>query len=124
MADNFRRFRTGPDPFGRAWDVEFRWLQTGTSIRHSDTIDVKFIIATSEEPWQERVIALRHPDLLNLSTRTGQALTDPWCMKLAALHLKQMIETGEDQEKTLVTVPFAELERHAGQLLGAATAKP
>ena len=90
MSETYRRFEAGPDPFGRRWHVEFRWLQTGISIRHADTVDVKFIVWTREtpeqggEPKQERVIALQHADLLALSAKTGHALTDPWCLKLAA----------------------------------------
>lgn len=111
MAENFRRFQAGPDPFGRTWEVEFRWLQTGISIRHADTVDVKFVVWTEGEPKQEKVIALSHPDLLALAARSGHPLTDAWCMKLAALHLKHMFESGEDLEKTLVTLSAAELER-------------
>ena len=107
---NYRMFDAGPDPFGRTWHVEFRWLQTGISIRHADTVDVKFIVSTEGEPPQERVIALRHPDLLALSQKTGHPLTDAWCLRLAAMHLKHMIQTGEDMEKILVTVPMHELE--------------
>ena len=113
MADNFRRFEAGPDPFGRTWEVEFRWLQTGISIRHADTVDVKFVIWTRDEPKQERVIALPHPLLLALGDKTGHALTDGWCLKLAASHLRHMIESGEDLEKPLVTLGEAELERAA-----------
>jgi|SRR5271165_1610165 len=116
MIQNFRRFEAGPDPFDRRWQVEFRWLQTGISIRHADTVDVKFEVSTVDEPKQERVIALRHPDLLALSGKTGHPLTDAWCMKLAALHLQHMIQSGEDIEKTLVTLSAAELERCAAQL--------
>jgi hypothetical protein len=112
--ENFRRFTAGPDPFGRKWEVEFRWLQTGISIRHADTVDVKFILWTEGEERQEKVLALRHPDLLALSAKTGHALTDPWCLKLAATHLKHMIESGEDLEKTLVTLSPGDLERAAG----------
>jgi hypothetical protein len=118
MIPNFRSFDAGPDPFGRTWHVEFRWLQTGISIRHADTVDVKFEVSTTGEPTQERVVALRHPDLLKLSKSTGHPLTDPWCLKLAGLHLKRMIQTGEDIEKTLVTPSLAELEKYtavAGQ---------
>ena len=116
MIQNFRLFEAGPDPFGRTWQVEFRWLQTGISIRHADTVDVKFEVATIDEPKQERVIALRHPDLLALSKSTGHALTDPWCMRLAGSHLEHMILSGEDIEKTLVTVSAADLSRYAQQL--------
>jgi hypothetical protein len=117
MVDNFRRFEAGPDPFGRTWEAEFRWLQTGISIRHADTVDVKFVIWTNDhanpEPKQEKVLALPHPALLALSEKTGHPLTDGWCLMLGARHLKFMIETGEDLEKTLVTLAPHDLERAA-----------
>jgi hypothetical protein len=117
MAENFRRFEAGPDPFGRTWEAEFRWLQTAISIRHADTVDVKFVIWTQDqtnaEPKQEKVLALPHPALLVLAQETGHALTDGWCLKLAAQHLKFMIETGEDLEKTLVTLAPHDLDRAA-----------
>jgi hypothetical protein len=113
MPENFRRFQAGPDPFGRLWEVEFRWLQTGISIRHADTVDVKFLLWTEGEPRQEKVIALPHPALLALSQETGHPLTDPWCLKLAATHLIGMIESGEDLEKTLVTLSPADLRGSA-----------
>jgi hypothetical protein len=116
MPDIARRFQAGPDPFGRTWEVEFRWLQTGISIRHADTVDVKFILWTEGEEKQEKVIALPHPALIELSRETGHALTDPWCMRLAARHLVYMIESGEDLEKTLVTVPLPALRRLAQAL--------
>ncbi len=114
MPENFRFFEAGPDPFGRTWQVEFRWLQTGISIRHADTVDVKFIIWTEDEPKQEKVLALPHPALLALSEQSKHELTDGWCLKLAAMHLKYMIESGEDLEKTLVTLLPQDLERAAG----------
>ena len=120
MVENIRRFQAGPDPFGRTWEVEFRWLQTGISIRHADTVDVKFVVWTEgpqdKEEKQEKVIALPHPLLLTLSTETGHALTDPWCIRLAARHLKYMIESGEDLEKTLITLSLPALQRAAGNL--------
>lgn len=116
MQDNFRRFDAGPDPFGRVWRVEFRWQQNGITIRHADTVDVKFYIQTEGEPKQERIVALNHPYLLKLSAASGHPLTDAWCLKLAALHLKHMIETDEDMEKTIVTAAYADLERHASLL--------
>src|ERR1043166_4708549 len=114
MSENSRRFEAGPDPFGRTWQVEFRWLQTGISIRHADTVDVKFVIWTEDEPKQERVVALPHPDLLALSAGSGHPLTDAWCLRLAANHLRYMLESGEDMEKTLVTLSRADLDRAGG----------
>jgi hypothetical protein len=119
MPENFRRFQAGPDPFGRVWEVEFRWLQTAISIRHADTVDVKFAVWTEGEDKQEKIIALPHAQLLALSAETGHPLSDPWCLKLAANHLKYMIESGEDLEKTLVTLAPADLERAAGALQAA-----
>ena len=37
-------------------------------------------------------------------------------MRLAARHLKYMIESGEDLEKTLVTLSLPALQRVAGDL--------
>ena len=91
--------------------MEFRWLQTAISIRHSDTVDVKFVLWTEGEPKQEKVIALPHADLLALSKSTRHPLTDSWCLKLAGEHLRYVIESGEDLEKTLVTPSPADLER-------------
>lgn len=116
MLENFRDFTVGPDPFGRTWQVYFRWLQTGISIRHADTVDVKFGVSTEGVPSEERVIALPHPALLALSQKMDHPLTDTWCLKLAAMHLEHMLETGEDMEKTLVTVQAAEMEAYAREL--------
>lgn len=110
MIDNYRLFDAGPDPFGRTWQVEFRWQQTAISIRHSDSVDVKFQIRCGEDV-QEKVIALMLPVLMALAAKTGREITDAWCMKLAALHLKQMIETDKDMDKTLVTASAGDLAR-------------
>jgi hypothetical protein len=114
MIENFRRFEA-TDPFGRTFTAEFRWQQNGISIRHSDTVDVKFQLLRGED-IEEKVIALPHPDLLALSKRADRALTDAWCMKLAALHLREMIETDRDMDKVLVTPGVADLERYASIL--------
>ncbi|MGH9631563.1 MAG: hypothetical protein ACRD7E_24925 [Bryobacteraceae bacterium] len=122
MIENFRRFEVGPDPFGRTWLVEYRWQQTAISIRHSDSVDVKFQLM-HEEDVQEKVIALMHPILLVVSRKANRPLTDPWCMKLAALHLKYMIETDTDMDKTLVTPSLEELEEYNKLLEQAAPAR-
>ena len=123
MLENFRQFQAGPDPFGRAWQVHFKWLQTGISIRHADTVDVKFAASPEGEPFVERIIALPHPVLLAVSDKVGHRLTDAWCLKIAALHLKHMIESGEDFEKTLVTPLPEEIDRYARQLQDVLAAK-
>lgn len=116
MLDQSRLFEAGPDPFGRMWKVQFRWLQTAISIRHADTVDVKFLITSEGGAPQEKVIALLHPALLELCAANGHKLTDPFCRRLAAAHLKHMIETSEDMDKTLVTVSREELAAYDRQL--------
>lgn len=118
MSDAARLFQAGPDPFGRMWNVQFRWLQTGISIRHADTVDVKFFLTPDGGRTEEKVIALPHPDLLRLTVQRGRKLTDPFCMRLAAAHVKQMIETSEDMDKTLVTLSAEELRGYDQQLHG------
>lgn len=109
---NFRQFELGPDPFGRKWQVLFKWLQTAISLRHSDTVDAKFVLQ-SEDARMEKQIAMGHADLLELSRRTGHEMSDAWCSRLAAEHLKHMIESGEDLDKDLVTPRLDELAEHA-----------
>lgn len=109
MLRNFRSFEAGPDLLGRTWRVEFLWIQNAIAIRHSDTVDVKFALRCGEQ-HQTKVIALPHPLLIELSSKAGRPITDPWCIRLAAEYLKQMIEAGEDLEKPLVTVRPERLE--------------
>jgi lantibiotic modifying enzyme len=111
MSQDLRHFEVA-DPFGRTWNVEFRWQQNAISIRHADAIDCKYYISCGEEK-RELVVALRHPDLLEVAARRGRPLTDPWVIRLANCHVRHMISTWEDMEKVLVTVPLAELERHS-----------
>lgn len=116
MSDGVRLFQAGPDPFGRMWNVQFRWLQTAISIRHADTVDVKFFVTPEGGPTEEKVIALPHTALLKLTAERGEELTDALCMRLAATHLVHMIETFEDMDKTLVTVSDQELAAYDQQL--------
>ena len=113
---NYRQFEAGPDPFGRKFQVYFKWLQTAISIRHSDTVDTKFILEEEGGASSEKTIAIPHADLLRLSQETGRAIDDAWCARLATLHLLRLISTGEDVEKTLVTVSYSDLKRYAGDL--------
>lgn len=112
--ENYRRFEA-VDPYGRSWQVEFRWQQNAISIRHSDAVDVKFQLIQGSE-ITEKVIALPHPVLLDLSRKSGRPLTDAWVMKMAALHIKDMVETDRDMEKTLVTASLGDLERYHNKI--------
>jgi hypothetical protein len=113
---NFRQFEAGPDPFGRKFQVLFKWLQTAISIRHADTVDVKFILTGDDGGQSEKTIALPHAFLAQVSKEIGRAMDDPWCARLAVMHLLHLVETGEDMEKSLVTLSLPEIQRYAGEL--------
>lgn len=105
---NFREFDAGPDPFGRTWHVRFKWLQTAISLRHSDSIDVKFLLSDGTAEMA-KTISMQHRDLLELSRKTGTPMTDAWCSRLAMLHLEYLVQSGEDMEKSLIYVSPKEL---------------
>src|SRR6476660_7282264 len=113
---NFRQFEAGPDPFGRKSQVLFKWMQTAISLRHADTVDVKFILVDENGGRTQKTIALPHADLLRVAEEVGRKVDDPWCSRLGAMHLAHLVETGEDMEKDLVTVSAAELKRYAERL--------
>jgi hypothetical protein len=120
MMENFRVFEVR-DPSGKIWKVAFQWLQTAISIRHSDSVDVKFSLSCGDA-GMEKVIALPHPALLALSAKGNRPLSDPWCVRLAALHLTHMIETETDMDKRLVTVAAEELAVYSRSLEASAPA--
>jgi hypothetical protein len=113
---NFRQFEAGPDPFGRKFQVFFKWLQTAISIRHADTVDVKFILQDDNGAQTQKTIALPHADLIKVSQDTKRPMDDPWCSRIAELHLLHLVETGEDMEKDLVTLTLPDLKRYAAQV--------
>ncbi|MFB3825873.1 MAG: hypothetical protein ACE15B_03855 [Bryobacteraceae bacterium] len=106
---NFRDFQAGP------YQVRFGGLQTGIAPRHSDTVDVRFLLER-EGARESKTIAMPHAGLVALSRQQGRALADPWCARIAAVHLREMIETGADMEKPLVTLSEEDLERHAAEV--------
>ncbi len=116
MPEHFRQFEVGPDPFGRNCTVLLRWLQTGIAIRHADTVDVKFFLKYDDGTEEEKVIALPHPALLQVCRDKKRILTDPWCMKLAGLHVRRMVLSAEDIEKTVVTLTAAEIAAYDQEL--------
>jgi hypothetical protein len=113
---NFRQFEAGPDPFGRKFQILFKWMQTAISLRHADTVDVKFILVDDHGVRTEKTIALPHADLFRVAAEAGRKVDDPWCSRLGAMHLLHVVETGEDMEKDLVTVSATEMKAYAEKL--------
>jgi hypothetical protein len=113
---NFREFEAGPDPFGRKFHVLFKWLQTAISIRHSDTVDVKFILIDENGGSVQKTVAMPHAELQQVSRATSRPMDDAWCSRIAAFHLLHLVATGEDMEKDLVTLSRDEIERGAAEI--------
>lgn len=114
MSEQLRSFQAS-DPFGRSWDVEFRWLQNAISIRHADAVDLKYYIAGGDEK-RELVVALPHPALLKICDERGRPLTDAWCLRLGAMHVRHMISTWADMDKTIITPDAEELAAYNAEI--------
>lgn len=113
--ENFRDFTAGPDPFGRMWHAQFKYLQTGISIRHSDSVDVCYILDNRDEKMRKTVV-MQNADIRAYSKRTGRPISDPWCSRIALSKLRQAIETGEDLEKDYLPVTAREIEEYDSKI--------
>ena len=109
--ENFRDFEVGPDPFGRTWHILFKYLQTAISIRHSDSVDVCFILESGEDRLI-RTIVIPHAEIRSYGQRTSRKISDSWCSRLAACKLRNAVETGEDIDKEFLLVTPLEIEEY------------
>ena len=89
----------------------FHTLATGISPRHSDTVDVKFLLN-----GKGVVIALPHAALSEYRQRSGRVLTDADTIQMAGLFLKELLERGEPVEGPFLLVPPDEAVRLAGRV--------
>jgi hypothetical protein len=119
MPENFRRFSVN-DPFGRTWDVEFRWQQNAISIRHADAIDCKYYLSSGDER-RELVVSLPHSALLAAAGQAGRELTDAWVIRLAGLHVRRMISNWEDLDKVIAVPTSDEISTYNKTLEAAAS---
>jgi hypothetical protein len=92
--------------------VWFKWLQTAISIRHSDSVDVKFVLHCDDETIQ-KTIAMSHLTLRELAASMETPMSDAWCSRLAVQHLRYLITSAEDMEKDIVTPSRAQLTQYA-----------
>lgn len=96
---DYRNFEVASPASGERYAVEFRWLQTAISLRHSDTVDVKFLVNR-----EGKVVALPHAALEHVTRQAGTRLSDELCLRIAAQHLREALSTGADAEKELITL--------------------
>jgi hypothetical protein len=115
VMENFRDFKAGPDPFGRTWHAQFKYLQNGISIRHSDSVDVCYILDNGEEHVRKTAV-IQHADIRAYAARTGRPVSDPWCSRIAVCKLRHAIETAEDLEKDYLPVTAREIEEYDSKI--------
>lgn len=111
LMENFRDFRIGPDPFGRTWHALFKYLQTAISIRHSDSVDVCFVLTGGDEKLI-RTVVIDNAHIRTYSERTGHKISDTWCSRIAMCKLRNTVESGEDMEKEYLPVTPEEIAEY------------
>lgn len=115
VMENFRDFNAGIDPFGRTWHAQFKYLQTGISIRHSDSVDVCFILDNGEEHVR-KIVVIQNADIRAYGARTARPVSDPWCARIAMCKLRYAVSTAEDLEKEYLPVTAREIEEYDSRI--------
>jgi hypothetical protein len=114
--ENFRDFEAGPDPFGRMWHAQFKYLQTGISIRHSDSVDVRYVLGNGDEQIQ-KIVVIPNADIRAYGKRKNRPVSDAWCSRIAMCKLRNTIETAEDLEKDYLLVTAPEIEEYDAKII-------
>ena len=105
---DWNEFEVSSPRGGRAYRCRFQTLVTGISPRHSDTVDVKFLVDGAPI-----VLALPHAAFAEHLRKTGRSITDRDAIRIAALSLKQLLERGERIDVTLLALTPEETLRFA-----------
>lgn len=83
-------FQVTPTGSQQAYDCSFHTLTTGISPRHSDTVDVKFMIG-----GHPILIALPHSAFAEFKKSAQRPLTDREAIEAAGYILKALVENGQ-----------------------------
>lgn len=104
---------TAQDPLDQTqYHCLYQAIIVGISTRHSDTVDIKFLV-NGKGIW----IGLPHPAWLEFRRRTGYALSDRMAVDLAGFYLKQQIESGAGADRSHWNdIQVEEIMRLAGEL--------
>jgi len=106
---NFREFECTSRVDGSKYHCFFIFLQTAISLRHSDTVDARFLVN-----GQRLTVAMPHPVFVEYRERQGAVITDPHAAAIAATYLKGYLENGGSLED--ITVPTERVLELAGQI--------
>ncbi len=87
---NYREFKAQSSLTGQDYQCRFVYLQTAISLRHSDTVDVKFRVNGTGV-----VVALPHTAWGEYQKNAKRDLTDERAARVAAGILKEALERGE-----------------------------
>jgi len=83
---------------GKQYSCRFHTLMTAISLRHSDTVDVKFLVG-----GKPVVVALPHNAFAEYRQRTGRPITDAMAIQIAGLFLRELLEKeGFEEDRRLV----------------------
>jgi len=96
---NWNDFEVSSPLGGNVHHCRFHTLVTGISPRHSDTVDLKFLVDGSPI-----VLALPHAAFAEHLRRTGLPLTDKDAVRIAGISLKRSLERGERVDTPLLTL--------------------
>lgn len=102
---NYKTFDCLSQVDGTTYHCHFVFLQTAISLRHSDTVDVRYLVN-----GKRITVALPHVAFVEYAQRTGRTLTDEDAGFIAAIYLKQVLESGGDvEDMTVLTERVLEL---------------
>jgi hypothetical protein len=86
----YSTFQATPSGSQRSYECSFHTLTTGIAPRHSDTVDVKFMVG-----GRGVVIALPHKAFAEFRHASDRALTDREAIEAAGFILKSLIDRGQ-----------------------------
>ncbi len=89
----------------------FVHLLSGISIRHSDTIDVIFLVN-----GQKVLVAISLAAISTLREREGKSLSDQQLAEIAAVFLRRTLEAGYDPTQAELSMAEAQLRALARQM--------
>lgn len=95
---DYQEFAVASPLDGKTYRCRFHHLMTGISLRHSDTVDVQFLVN-----GKGITMALPHAAFAEYRRQTGVGLTDRDAIEIAGLFLKELLEKGERVEESLLT---------------------
>ncbi len=95
----------------QTYHCQFHTLTTGISPRHSDTVDVKFLVN-----GKGVVIALPHTAFVEHQRRTSLSLGDANAIQIAGCFLRELLEKGESIEDRPLVLTTDETLRLAERL--------